>query len=198
MAVALTADLLGPGAYSVATAATTHSGAIPSAGPTGAGGSGMGGPGGLGGGTRGGFAMANAGNRTGGGTQGGGPGGILGSSTPSAELVEVLDADAGQYRWVAATVSSNQAAGYQLATDAPVMAIGGFNGTDPSPTLAEFQALVKAGDIHWFIASSGGGMGGGPGGSSTTSTNASQITAWVTTNFTAKTVGGVTLYDLSS
>jgi 4-amino-4-deoxy-L-arabinose transferase-like glycosyltransferase len=209
VAVALTAGLLGPGAYSVATAATAHSGAIPSAGPAGAGGMGMGGPGGgFGGGNRGGFVTANAGNRTGGGAQGGGqaggrgggPGGILGSSTPSAELVDVLDADAGQYRWVAATVSSNQAAGYQLATDDPVMAIGGFNGTDPSPTLAEFQALVKAGDIHWFIASSGGGMGtgGGPGGSSTTSTNASQITAWVTTNFTARTVGGVTLYDLTS
>src|SRR6185437_8603727 len=102
------------------------------------------------------------------------------------------------YTWVAAAIGSNSAAGVQLATGLPVMAIGGFNGTDPSPTLAEFQALVKAGDIHWFISSSGGGMGGGPGGSSSTSTNSSQITAWVTTNFTAKTVGGVTLYDLTS
>ena len=43
------------------------------------------------------------------------------------------------------------------------MAIGGFNGSDPSPTLAQFQQYVADGDIHWFIAS-GGGMGGGFGG----------------------------------
>ena len=39
------------------------------------------------------------------------------------------------------------------------MAIGGFNGTDNSPTLAQFKAYVAAGKIHYFIAS-GGGMGG--------------------------------------
>ena len=72
----------------------------------------------------------------------GGPGGILGSPTPSAELTALLKQDAGSYTWVAAAVGSNNAAGYQLAVDAPVMAIGGFNGTDPAPTLAQFQALV--------------------------------------------------------
>ena len=40
------------------------------------------------------------------------------------------------------------------------MAIGGFNGGDPAPTLAEFQAVVAAGDIHYYIV---GGQGGGPG-----------------------------------
>ena len=43
------------------------------------------------------------------------------------------------------------------------MAIGGFNGSDPSPTLAQFQAYVADGDIHWFIASGGGGFGGSEG-----------------------------------
>jgi len=52
---------------------------------------------------------------------------------------------------------ANSAAGYQLATDDPVMAIGGFNGTDPSPTLAQFQAYVAEGKIHYYI--SGGGFG---------------------------------------
>ncbi len=50
-----------------------------------------------------------------------------------SKLVKALEADAGDYKWVAATVNSNSAAGYQLATDDPVMAIGGFNGTDPGP-----------------------------------------------------------------
>ena len=68
------------------------------------------------------------------------------------------------------------------------MPIGGFNGSDPSPTLAEFQQLVDDGKIHWFIASSGMGPGGAGG---------SQITSWVEQNFTAITVDGTTLYDLS-
>ena len=42
------------------------------------------------------------------------------------------------------------------------MAIGGFNGSDPSPTLAQFKAYVADGEIHYFIAS--GGDGGGRGG----------------------------------
>ena len=41
------------------------------------------------------------------------------------------------------------------------MAIGGFNGSDPSPTLAQFQEYVADGEIHYFIG--GGGFGGGPG-----------------------------------
>ena len=60
-----------------------------------------------------------------------------------------------------------------------------------SPTLAQFKAWVSAGRIHWFIASGSGG-GASPGGNT-----ASQITAWVEANFTATTVGGVTMYDLS-
>ena len=31
------------------------------------------------------------------------------------------------------------------------MAVGGFNGTDPAPTLEQFQALVAAKKIHYFV-----------------------------------------------
>jgi hypothetical protein len=96
---------------------------------------------------------------------------------------------------VAATVGSESAAGYQLATDDPVMAIGGFNGSDPTPTLAQFEKDVAAGKIHYFVA--GGVAAGGGDGSSTTSTGTA-ITSWVEAHFTAKTVDGVTIYDLSS
>lgn len=110
-------------------------------------------------------------------------------------MTALLQQDAGDYTWVAAAIGSNSASGFQLAADEPVMAIGGFNGSDPSPTLAQFQRYVANGQIHYFI-SGGGGMGGGMGmGSSGTS---SQITSWVTSNFTAKTVGGVTVYDLTA
>ncbi len=120
----------------------------------------------------------------------GGAAGFLGSTTPGKQVVKLLEGNAGGYTWVAATVGSNSAAGYQLATDDPVMAIGGFNGTDPAPTLAEFEKYVQAGKIHWFIATTGAGSGG-------TASDAAEIAAWVEAHYTARTVDGVTLYDLS-
>jgi hypothetical protein len=68
------------------------------------------------------------------------------------------------------------------------MAIGGFNGTDPSPTLAQFEQDVAEGKIHYFLT-------GGTGGRSGSST---AIASWVANNFTQASVGGVTLYDLTA
>jgi len=109
--------------------------------------------------------------------------------------VALLTAGAGRYDWVAATINANSAAGYQLATGDPVMAIGGFNGTDPAPSLATFQQYVREGRIHYFIAG-GGGPGGGPGGGA--EATSSQISAWVQANYAATTVGQVTVYDLTA
>ncbi|WP_207842384.1 glycosyltransferase family 39 protein [Williamsia soli] len=119
-----------------------------------------------------------------------GGGGLLEGSKPTDELVAVLNQNADDFTWVAAAIGSNSASGYQLATERSVMPIGGFNGSDPSPTLAQFQQYVAGGEIHYFIAGGGGMMGGGSG-------TASEITAWVEANFTSTTVGSVTLYDLS-
>ncbi len=217
VALALAASLAAPTAYAVSTARTPHTGAIPSAGPAGAGGPGGGGPGGAPGGQRfngqrpGGFGAGGGftppaggfgggqlpgGGTAAGGNRTGGAGGLLNAGTPSAAVVTALKANASDYTWVAAAVGSNSAAGFQLATEQPVMAIGGFNGSDPSPTLAQFQALVSAGKIHYFIA--GGGFGGGGFGNQNGGSNASsQIASWVQSNFTATTVGGTTLYDLT-
>ncbi len=124
----------------------------------------------------------------------GGPGGgLLNGSKPSAQMLALLKADAGDFTWVAAAVGSNTASGYQLESGYSVMPIGGFNGTDPSPTLAQFQNLVKQRKIHYFI-----GGGGFPGGGSDSSRPSSQITQWVEQNFTPTTVDGVTVYDLTA
>ncbi|MCZ7422414.1 glycosyltransferase family 39 protein [Verrucosispora sp. WMMA2121] len=122
----------------------------------------------------------------------GGPGGLLDSREPSAELRELLERDGDDYTWIAATVGSNNASGYQLATGRPVMAVGGFNGSDPSPTLEQFQRYVAEGRIHWFVG--GGGFRNTNGGSSASS----EIAAWVAANFPAQTVDEVSLYDVSS
>ncbi len=125
----------------------------------------------------------------------GGAGSLLEGSDPGEALTAALLADADAYTWVAATVGANSAAGYQLATQRPVMAIGGFNGSDPAPTLAQFQDDVAEGRIHYFISSGGrDGFGSQMGGSQA----ASAITAWVSESFTATTIDGVTVYDLTS
>ncbi len=130
-------------------------------------------------------------------------GGFLNSSQSNPALTKLLQSDASRYTWVAATVNSNNAAGYQLASDDPIMAIGGFNGTDPAPTLAEFEKYVSEGKIHYFIASGGAGLGGGfgafgGGAAGGSSDDASKITSWVESNFKSEDVGGVTIYNLNS
>ena len=105
----------------------------------------------------------------------------------------MLEAGSSRYTWVGATVGANQASGYQLATSKPVMAIGGFNGSDPSPTLAQFEQYVAQGKIHYFIAGRGGAAG-----PTTAGSTSSQISSWVQNNFSSTTVGGTTLYDLTS
>ncbi|MEV6762271.1 glycosyltransferase family 39 protein [Streptomyces sp. NPDC051105] len=127
-----------------------------------------------------------------GGGMGGGVGGLLNGATVTSEAKKLLEQDASKYTWVAAAIGAQNAASYQLATDDSVMAIGGFNGTDPSPTLAQFKEYVADGKIHYFISSgTGGGMGGSSSGTS------SQITSWVEKNFKKVTVGSSTFYDLT-
>ncbi|OLR94091.1 glycosyl transferase [Actinokineospora bangkokensis] len=170
--LALVLALAAPGAYSVATAAVAHSGALPSVGPAGQG---------FGGGPGGGF----------GGGRGGGMGGLLGAPTPSEAVVTALRTGSEGYEWAAAVIGSNNAAGYQLAVDLPVFALGGFNGTDPAPTLEQFQRMVADGRVHYYIAATF--MQGSSG-----SDDAHEIADWVQRSFTATDVDGVTLYDLSA
>ena len=205
---ALIAGLAGPLAYTIDTVGSTKQGSIISAGPRSQGGMfgpgrggprgagngigrggmlempGMGGPGGMGGGMGMGGGYGDA---------GGGAGGLLMGSTPSAAVVAKLRENADQFVWVGAATGSNSASGFQLESGYSVMPIGGFNGTDPSPTLEQFKQYVAEGKIHYFIGGAAG-FGGGPGGGSGTG---SQIREWVTENFTEVTVDGTTLYDLT-
>ena len=141
-------------------------------------------------------ASADAGGTDSPGGQDGGQGGVgslLGGSSASDEATELLLENAQGYRWAAATTGSQNAASYQLASELPVMAIGGFNGTDPAPTLEQFKAYVEQGLVRYYIAS--GDIGGKAMGGSDA---ASQVETWVEENFEAQTVGSTTIYDLAS
>ncbi|HEY2519137.1 MAG TPA: glycosyl transferase, partial [Streptosporangiaceae bacterium] len=156
---------------------------------TGAAGTGSAGTGGTsaGTGTRGGPDGAGGTGRAGG---TGGPGGLSGDTQVSSALVKLLEKGASGYKWVAATVGSQEAAPLELAMGGEaVMAIGGFNGTDPSPTLAEFKAMVAKGEIHYYLGANSQSFGGGNG--------SSAITKWVEAHYTKETVGSTTVYDLT-
>ncbi|MFY2788620.1 glycosyltransferase family 39 protein [Rhodococcus sp. MALMAid1271] len=164
-AAAIAVALAGPVAYVADTVVTPHTGGGPSAGPA--------------------IASDHSAYRTGRGDESAGRSPQFGSqSPPDAALIGMLEADAPHYTWVAATIGSNAAAGLQLATEDPVMPVGGFSGTDPSPTLDQFEADVAAGKIHYFVAGAG-------------RTRSSSIGDWVTARFTPQTVGDYTVFDLT-
>ncbi len=107
----------------------------------------------------------------------------------SSALAKLLEQGASRYKWVAATEGSEGAAPLELATGDAVMAIGGFNGTDPWPTLAAFKELVASHEIHYYVGQGSQSFGGGQG--------SSAIAAWVAAHFKKETVGGQAVYDLT-
>jgi hypothetical protein len=128
-----------------------------------------------------------------GGFAGGFPGfpGMFEEGTVSRELVDFVRQDAGGYRWAVAMTSASNAAPIQLAARVPVMAIGGFNGTDELYSLERFKQDVRAGRIHYYIA--GGGFAGSP-----NVGVSGDIAAWVRAGFKGQSVGGATVYDLTA
>ena len=76
-----------------------------------------------------------------------------------------------------ATVGSQSAAPLELASGQSVIAIGGFSGSDPAPTLAQFKALVANGEIHYFLAGGRGGRAGGGSASAIASLGRSHFTS---------------------
>ena len=181
-AIALAA---GPAAYAVDTMRTAYGGGDPSAGPSaaGAGGFGSGRPAQIGPGVAG---------------LPGGPGGSGG--TTDQALLDYLVANRGDATWLVAVNGSGSAAPIQLATGEPVMAMGGFSGSDATPTLADFQAYVASGKVRFVLLGGGGPGGGGFGGFGgfAGSAGAGQVDTWVSSTCTAVDVGstsGGTLYD---
>lgn len=118
-----------------------------------------------------------------------GPGGRGGDNAALEALMQGND-----NRWAAAAIGSFQVSDLELKTGASLMAIGGFSGGDPSPTLAQFQQYVADGQVRYFIA--GNDEEGGPMGHRTGVAN--DIQTWVEQHFAKMDVGGTTVYDLQA
>jgi 4-amino-4-deoxy-L-arabinose transferase-like glycosyltransferase len=107
---------------------------------------------------------------------------------PSAGVTALLrDSDA---EWAAATYTAQNAALYQLAAQRPVIALGGWLGNDPAPTLDRFKALVTDDRIAYFIwqqpIADEIPLG----------KDAAAITDWVQSNFKGENIDGVRIFDL--
>jgi 4-amino-4-deoxy-L-arabinose transferase-like glycosyltransferase len=95
--------------------------------------------------------------------------------------------------WSAAINRSSAAAGLELSTNTAVMAIGGFGGSDPVPTLAQFQQYVAEHRVTYYVAPSGDKRPGGFGHNAHI-----DISDWVTAHFTGTKVGSDMVYDLTA
>lgn len=71
----------------------------------------------------------------------------------SNPLIDYLSARQGDEKFILATLRANDAAPFILATGEPVMALGGFSGTDPILTADELAARVQAGEVRFFLLS---------------------------------------------
>ena len=100
--------------------------------------------------------------------------------------------------WLAAVNSANESAPIQLSSGQPVMAIGGFNGSDSTLTLSQFKQLVKQGKVRYYVVNSRQGKSGGPSGMGGPGGN-SEILLWVKSAGSKVDYGGTqyTVYDLA-
>jgi 4-amino-4-deoxy-L-arabinose transferase-like glycosyltransferase len=109
-------------------------------------------------------------------------------ASDNTELNAMLEATTT--KWSAAINRSSPAAGLELATSTPVIAIGGFGGSDPAPTLQQFQSYVANHEVTYYIVADNNGHWG--------NNVHSDIADWVSANFSPLKVGSDTVYDLTA
>jgi hypothetical protein len=66
-------------------------------------------------------------------------------------LIRYLETNQGHAKFLVATESSIEADGIILATNKPVMAWGGWSGTDPILTTSQLATLVANGTVRFFL-----------------------------------------------
>ncbi|WP_099250956.1 glycosyltransferase family 39 protein [Mycobacterium sp. shizuoka-1] len=117
----------------------------------------------------------------------------FGETQANPKLDDVLRT--AKTKWSAATIGSSTAAALELSTGTAVMAIGGFTGSDPVPSLGQFKADVSAGQIAYYVVEKDwrGRSGGWPAGNR----NHTGITEWVSSTFAVSHIGDADVYDLS-
>ncbi|WP_411676211.1 glycosyltransferase family 39 protein [Caproicibacter sp.] len=137
------------------------------------------------------------------GTRIGGSFGNQESSSSDSALISFLEQNNTGEKYLVAVQSASETEPIILATGKPVMAVGGFSGTNRSLTVEKLEQMVKSGELKYYLVGGRGGMGGG---------SSDEVTKWVEEHGTAvdstvwssssgsgmKGGGSQTLYDLSN
>lgn len=116
---------------------------------------------------------------------------VMFGDIPEEAVVSRLRAARDTTRWAAAMVGSETAANYQLESRRSVLPIGGFDGTDPFPTLEQFQAMVNQGNVGSLVIQELPPLtleGRG---------ESAKIVEWVRSTFPAEQIGGAQYYVLT-
>jgi 4-amino-4-deoxy-L-arabinose transferase-like glycosyltransferase len=140
------------------------------------------------------------------GNVGPGAGLAFGSNSGTADLLKYLKEHRGGAKYLMATFGTMAAAPYITASGENIVPIGGFDGSDPSPTLRTVKSWIASGQLKYLLVSGSGpggmmgGLAGGPGGSSATTsgrTNSTDIQSWVTAHCELSSYSGGGLYECS-
>ncbi|WP_214110348.1 glycosyltransferase family 39 protein [Acrocarpospora catenulata] len=193
----LVAGLAAPAAFAVTPLSSAVNGTNPTAGPATRGGMGMPGGGGFPGMRGEPGELGGSGHLGGMPPEGGdigfgrGPGG--GRDQVTSEMADYLVRNQGGATWLVAVSSAQSASSLILSTGRPVIAMGGFTGSDPAMTVEKLASYVASGQLRYIMV--GDGDRGG----------SSEITAWVREHGTlvdASEYGGTTenttLYELAA
>jgi len=86
-------------------------------------------------------------------------GGRGGNTNTDTALIRYLEANQGTTKFLVAVPSSMTADSIILATNKPVMSLGGFSGSDPILTTSQLATLVKNGTVRFFLMNSFNGGG---------------------------------------
>jgi 4-amino-4-deoxy-L-arabinose transferase-like glycosyltransferase len=103
-------------------------------------------------------------------------------------LIKYLKANREKSKYLLVTFGAQTAATFITSTGEPVLPVGGFDGQDPTPTLEQFQKLVKNGEIKFVLDTwqpkkvSGGAAVGGTSKLLKSVNTSSKIANWVKQN----------------
>ena len=116
---------------------------------------------------------------------------VMYGDVPSPVVLERLRNQPPSTTWAAAVVGSETAANYQLESGRAVLPLGGFDGTDPFPTLEQFKALVGQGRVGSMVIQNLPPLtleGRG---------ESARIVEWVRGGFTAERIGEAEYFRLA-
>ncbi len=116
---------------------------------------------------------------------------VMFGDVPSPKVLERITASPPSVRWAAAVVGSETAANYQLDSSRAILAVGGFDGTDPFPTLEQFQTMARQGSVGLFVIQNLPPLTVEGRGES------ARIVQWVENNFQPEMIDGASIYRLT-